>query len=36
MMILAVDDRVPDSVLELLKGVFGLSDLRYVALGGGD
>ncbi len=36
MMILAVDDPVPDRVLEQLRGVFGLSDLRYVALGGED
>lgn len=36
MMILAVDDPVPDSALELLRSVDGLSDLRYVALGDGD
>ena len=33
MMILAVDDAVDDRVLGLLRGVFGMSDLRYVELG---
>ena len=33
MMILAVDDRVAPDVLERLKGVGGMSDLRYVELG---
>ena len=33
MMILAVDDRVAPEVLERLKGVEGMSDLRYVELG---
>jgi D-3-phosphoglycerate dehydrogenase len=32
MMILAVDDVVGDKVLGLLRGVFGMSDLRYVEL----
>ena len=31
MMVLAVDDPVPERVLELLRGVEGLSDLRYVS-----
>jgi L-serine deaminase len=35
MMILAVDDPVAEKVLGLLRGVFGMSDLRYVELGGG-
>jgi D-3-phosphoglycerate dehydrogenase len=34
MMILAVDDRVAPDVLERLKDVAGMSDLRYVELGG--
>ncbi len=34
MMILAVDDRVPAGVLEKLREVEGMSDLRYVELGG--
>jgi D-3-phosphoglycerate dehydrogenase len=34
MMILAVDDRVSPDVLERLKEVAGMSDLRYVELGG--
>jgi len=33
MMILAVDDRVAPDVLERLRGVGGMSDLRYVELG---
>ncbi len=33
MMILAVDDRVPDEVLDRLRQVEGMSDLRYVELG---
>ena len=33
MMILAVDDRVSSEVLERLRGVGGMSDLRYVELG---
>ena len=33
MMILAVDDVVDAKVLGLLRGVFGMSDLRYVELG---
>jgi D-3-phosphoglycerate dehydrogenase / 2-oxoglutarate reductase len=33
MMILAVDDRVPDDVLGRLREVGGMSDLRYVELG---
>ena len=33
MMILAVDDRVAPEVLERLRGVGGMSDLRYVELG---
>jgi D-3-phosphoglycerate dehydrogenase len=35
MMILAVDDRVSDGVLATLREVAGMSDLRYVELGGG-
>jgi D-3-phosphoglycerate dehydrogenase len=35
MMILAVDDPVAEKVLGLLRGVFGMSDLRYVELSGG-
>ena len=35
MMILAVDDRVADDVLARLRDVDGMSDLRYVELGGG-
>jgi len=34
MMILAVDDRVSDAVLATLREVAGMSDLRYVELGG--
>jgi D-3-phosphoglycerate dehydrogenase len=34
MMILAVDDRVSQDVLERLREVVGMSDLRYVELGG--
>jgi D-3-phosphoglycerate dehydrogenase len=34
MMILAVDDKVPDDVLARLREVAGMSDLRYVELGG--
>src|SRR5947209_17951210 len=34
MMILAVDDRVAPDVLRLLREVGGMSDLRYVELGG--
>jgi D-3-phosphoglycerate dehydrogenase len=34
MMILAVDDRVSDGVLATLREVAGMSDLRYVELGG--
>jgi len=34
MMILAVDDVVDARVLGLLRGVFGMSDLRYLELGG--
>ncbi len=33
MMILAVDDRVAPGVLDTLRGVAGMSDLRYVELG---
>jgi hypothetical protein len=33
MMILAVDDPVEEPVLAMLRGVFGMSDLRYVELG---
>ena len=33
MMILAVDDVVDQRVLGLLRGVFGMSDLRYLELG---
>ena len=33
MMILAVDDRVAPDVLDTLRGVAGMSDLRYVELG---
>ncbi|HKC20361.1 MAG TPA: NAD(P)-dependent oxidoreductase, partial [Candidatus Dormibacteraeota bacterium] len=33
MMILAVDDRVASDVLERLRGIGGMSDLRYVELG---
>ncbi len=33
MMILAVDDVVPEPVLAQLRGVYGMSDLRYVELG---
>jgi hypothetical protein len=33
MMILAVDDRVSPDVLERLREVAGMSDLRYVELG---
>jgi D-3-phosphoglycerate dehydrogenase len=36
MMILAVDDRVAPEVLERLRAVPGMSDLRYVELGGLD
>ena len=35
MMILAVDDVVEGHVLQRLRGVSGMSDLRYVELGGG-
>ena len=35
MMILAVDDAVADDVVLRLRGVFGMSDLRYVELTGG-
>ena len=35
MMILAVDDAVPEPVLEKLRSVHGMSDLRYVELGDG-
>jgi D-3-phosphoglycerate dehydrogenase len=33
MMILAVDDPVEESVLAMLRGIYGMSDLRYVELG---
>jgi D-3-phosphoglycerate dehydrogenase len=33
MMILAVDDQVPQAVLDELSQVPGMSDLRYVELG---
>lgn len=36
MMILAVDDRVAPDVLERLRGIGGMSDLRYVELGLGE
>jgi D-3-phosphoglycerate dehydrogenase len=36
MMILAVDDRVEDALLDRLREVDGMSDLRYVELGGAD
>ena len=35
MMVLAVDDQVPDEVLNELRQVHGMSDLRYVELGAG-
>jgi hypothetical protein len=35
MMILAVDDAVGDDVLNRLRAVDGMSDLRYVELSGG-
>ena len=34
MMLLAVDDAVPEGVLNELRSVHGMSDLRYVELGG--
>jgi hypothetical protein len=34
MMILAVDDRVAEDVLARLREVAGMSDLKYVELGG--
>jgi hypothetical protein len=34
MMILTVDDPVGDAVLDRLRGVSGMSDLRFVELGG--
>jgi D-3-phosphoglycerate dehydrogenase len=36
MMILTIDEPVGDGVLDKLRGVFGMSDLRYVELGGAD
>ena len=36
MMLLAVDDQVPDEVLNELRSVHGMSDLRYVELGAPD
>jgi len=36
MMLLAVDDQVPDEVLNELRQVHGMSDLRYVELGAAD
>jgi D-3-phosphoglycerate dehydrogenase len=36
MMILTIDEPVGDGVLDRLRGVFGMSDLRYVELGGTD
>jgi len=36
MMLLAVDDQVPDEVLNELRSVHGMSDLRYVELGHAD
>ena len=36
MMLLAVDDQVPDEVLNELRSVHGMSDLRYVELGSPD